>query len=133
MVMLWTDVVAPLCMYSVHACTCVNMYIVHVCVLISAGNTGRSRRNRGTKIQVSSTHLHSPPPSCPSRISLLLIRVFANLLVFLSLAGTSYAIFLAVDNAEASVHRRDFHKAFSEGAEGLKLFLATFQVRRITT
>lgn len=59
---------------------------------------------------------------------LCVIRVFANVLVFLSLAGTSYAIYLAVDNTESIVHRKNFHEAFSTGTEGFKLFLASFQV-----
>ena len=62
------------------------------------------------------------------RTWLWVIRVFANVVVFLSLAGTSYAIYLAVDNAESNVHNRDFHKAFNGGAEGFKLFMASFQV-----
>ena len=57
-----------------------------------------------------------------------MLRVFTNTLVFLSLAGTSYAIYLAVDSAESRVHNRDFHKAFSGGVEGMKLFLASFMV-----
>ena len=56
------------------------------------------------------------------------MRVCTNLLIFITLAGTSYAIYLAVDNAEAKVHRRDFHGAFNSGTQGLVLFLASFQV-----
>ena len=56
------------------------------------------------------------------------MRVCTNLLIFVTLAGTSYAIYLAVDNAEAKVHRRDFHEAFNSGTQGLVLFLASFQV-----
>ena len=57
--------------------------------------------------------------------------MLTNLLVFLLLAGTSYAIYVAVDNAEARVHSRDFHKAFSSGTEGMVLFMASFQVSHI--
>ena len=67
--------------------------------------------------------------SFPHSIGLCVVRVFANSLVFLSLAGTSYGIYMAVDNTESIVHRKNFHEAFSEGIEGLKLFLASFQVR----
>ena len=63
----------------------------------------------------------------------MFVRVFTNLLIFLTLAGTSYAIYLAVDNAEAKVHRRDFHEAFNSGTEGIVLFMASFQVGMQTT
>lgn len=67
------------------------------------------------------------------RVWLWVLRVFTNTLVFLSLAGTSYAIYLAVDSAESRVHNRDFHKAFSGGVEGMKLFLASFMVQGVIT
>ena len=54
--------------------------------------------------------------------------MFTNTLVFLGLVGTSYAIYLAVDNAESQVHNRDFHKAFSGGVGGIQLFTASFMV-----
>lgn len=59
-----------------------------------------------------------------------MVRIFTNVLVFLSLAGTSYAIYLAVDNTESVVHK-NFQQAVNEGTEGFKLFLASFQVWQI--
>ncbi|CAI8039052.1 Transmembrane channel-like protein 3 [Geodia barretti] len=67
------------------------------------------------------------------KIGVMLMRVCTNLLIFITLAGTSYAIYLAVDNAEAKVHRRDFHGAFNSGTQGLVLFLASFQVQGVVT
>ena len=66
----------------------------------------------------------------PIRVWLWVLRLFTNTIVFLSLAGTSYAIYLAVDSAESRVHNSDFHQAFSGGMKGMKLFLASFMVRK---
>lgn len=45
----------------------------------------------------------SPSPPLPPRVKRLVVRVITNSLVVLGLASTSYAIVLAVENAESTI------------------------------
>jgi len=60
---------------------------------------------------------------------LWIVRVLTNILVFLCLASTSYAIFLAVENADKTIvtHQRSFQTVLSGGWHGVWLFVLSFQ------
>lgn len=56
------------------------------------------------------------------------VRVVTNTIILLLLGSSSYAIYLAVDNAESHTQKGDFHTAFTTGTKGLLLLFTTFQV-----
>ncbi len=68
--------------------------------------------------------------SSSSRVKLWVIRSLTNILVIVSLVSSSYAIFLAVENAENTytLKNRNFQEAVSGGWEGMWLFIRSFQV-----
>ena len=75
---------------------------------------------------------HTPPPPPPPHthsVKLWLVRLLTNTLVLVCLAGTSYAIFLAVENAENTNAdtQRNFQAAIDGGWQGIWSLLLSFQ------
>lgn len=71
------------------------------------------------------------PPSPPNSVKLWIVRALTNIAVFVCLASTCYAIFLAVENAESSNTARqrslNFQTALSRGWHGIWRFILLFQ------
>ena len=74
-----------------------------------------------------------PPSSAspPNSVKLWIVRALTNIAVFVCLASTCYAIFLAVENAESSNTARqrslNFQTALSRGWHGIWRFILLFQ------
>ena len=70
-------------------------------------------------------------PSPPNSVKLWIVRALTNIAVFVCLASTCYAIFLAVENAESSNTARqrslNFQTALSRGWHGIWRFILLFQ------
>lgn len=58
------------------------------------------------------------------------IRLLTNTIVFVFLVGSSYAIFLSVENAEnrGAVYQRSFQSALASGWNGIWQLIISFQV-----
>ena len=65
-----------------------------------------------TSVRICASYVQNPPPSLPHSPSVkrLVVRVVTNSLVVLGLASTSYAIVLAVENAESTISDRARHR-----------------------